>query len=94
MLLVPVGRDAIYVQAYKCHTCAECCASLVCRNHICTLQCGMFGAYSGVGSTMLHVPRHGYATRVQRVTCFPERLSIPSSAFPCARGAPMLHMFV
>lgn len=64
MLLVPVGRK-ICGQAYKCHTCAECCESLVCRSHICTVRCSIFGAYSGVNSAMLHVPRHGDATRVQ-----------------------------
>lgn len=43
---------------------------------------------------MLPVPRHEDATRVQCVTCFAKFLSIPTSAFPCARGAPMLHLFV
>ena len=94
MLLVPVCKDAIYVQASKCHVCAECCASLVCRSHTCSLQCARFGAYSCVNWAVLHVPRHGDATRVRCATCFPECLSIPSSAFPCARGAPMLHLFV
>lgn len=47
-----------------------------------------------VNSAALHVGRHREATRVQGVSCFPERLSIPTSAFPCARGAPMLHLFV
>lgn len=87
-LLDPVGSDAICMQAYKCHICAECCGSLVYRSHICTLQCDMFGAYSGVNSAMLHVPRHRDATRVQCVTCFPECLSIPTSASPCGRGGP------
>lgn len=54
----------------------------------------LFGAYACVNWAVLHVPRHGDATRVRCVTCFPECLSIPPSAFPCARGAPMLHLFV
>jgi hypothetical protein len=29
------------------------------------LQCGTVGAYAGVNAVMLHVPRHGDATRVQ-----------------------------
>lgn len=86
MLLVPVGRE-ICVQAYKCHLCAECCESLVCRSHICTVRCSIFGAYPGVNSAMLHVPRHGDATRVQCVIYFPERLSIPQVPFPVP-GAP------
>lgn len=48
MLAVPVGRDAICVQACKCHIRAECPGPLVRRTHIGTLQCGMFGAYSSV----------------------------------------------
>lgn len=44
MLAVHAGRDAICGQAYKCHLCAECSGSLVCRSHIWTLQCGPLGA--------------------------------------------------
>lgn len=94
MLPVPVDGGAICVQAYKCHICAECCESLVCRSHICTLQCRMLGAGSGVNSAVLHVPRHGDVTRVQCVTCASECLSNPTSAFPCARGAPVLHLLM
>lgn len=86
-MLIPVLRDATCVPAYRCHTC---CRELLCGSHVCTLQCGMFGAFSA----MLHVPRHGDATRVHVLHVFPESLSSPTSAFPRARGAPMLHLFV
>lgn len=84
----------LYVHKLTGATCVLNAVDTSRRSHICTLQCGIFSAYSGVNAAMLHVPRHGDATRVQCITCFPESLSIPTSAFPCARGAPMLHLFV
>lgn len=40
-----------------------------------------------VNWAVLHVPRHGDATRVRCATCFPECLSIPQVPFPVP-GAP------
>lgn len=62
-------KNTVCVEAHRCYMCAE--RSYVEITHVpCSVACLLHTLV--LIAAMLHVPRHGDATRVQYVTCFPK----------------------